>query len=82
MRIGALIASARPSGPTLNCDQAEVVGDVQSIILCVAGHDMKKILAHPRALFRRRRAGPKKALESLIVFLEPDSAPQQALRAA
>lgn len=59
-----------------------VVGDAQNVILCGAGHNMRKILAHLRALLRLLMGEPKRAIQALIVLLEADATPQQALSAA
>jgi hypothetical protein len=59
-----------------------VVGDAQNVILCGAGHNMRKILAHLRALLRLLMGEPRKAIQALITMLESEAAPQQALTAA
>ena len=58
------------------------VGDAQNVILCGAGHNMRKILAHLRALLRLLMGEPKKALEALIALLESGPLRRQALSAA
>jgi IS5 family transposase len=59
-----------------------VVGDAQNVILCGAGHNMRKILAHLRALLRLLMGEPRKAIQALIALLEAEANPQQALMAA
>ena len=59
-----------------------VVGDAQNVILCGAGHNMRKILAHLRAFLRLLMGEPRKAIEALIAMLEAEATPQQALMAA
>jgi IS5 family transposase len=59
-----------------------VVGDAQNVILCCAGHCMRKILAHLRALLRLLMGEPRKAIQAFIDLLEADTLPQQALKAA
>jgi IS5 family transposase len=59
-----------------------VVGDAQNVILCCAGHNMRKILAHLRALLRLPMGEPRKVIQALITLLEADATPQQALMAA
>ena len=59
-----------------------VVGDAQNVILCGAGHNMRKILAHLRALWRLLMGEPRKAIQALIALLESSSHRQQALKAA
>jgi IS5 family transposase len=59
-----------------------VVGDAQNVILCGAGHNMRKILAHLRALLRLLMGEPRKAIQNLIALLEAEATPQQALTAA
>ena len=59
-----------------------VVGDAQNVILCGAGHNMRKILAHLRALLRLLMGEPRKAILALVTLLEAEAAPQQALVAA
>ena len=59
-----------------------MLGDAQNVILCGAGHNMRKILAHLRALLRLLMGEPRKALEAIIAMLEPGAAPQQAAMAA
>jgi IS5 family transposase len=59
-----------------------VVGDAQNVILCGAGHNMRKILAHLRAFLGLLMGEPRKAIQSLFALIESGAAPQQALRAA
>ena len=59
-----------------------VVGDSQNVILCGAGHNMRKILAHLRALLRLLMGEPRKAIQALIDFIEAGATRQQALTAA
>ena len=59
-----------------------VVGDAQNVILCGAGHNMRKILAHLRVLLRLLMGEPGKAILALVTLLEAEAAPQQALVAA
>ncbi|HEX7552108.1 MAG TPA: hypothetical protein VF378_01030 [Geothrix sp.] len=59
-----------------------VVGDAQNVILCGAGHNMRKILAHLRGLLRLLMGEPRRALEALIALLEAEATPQQTLTAA
>jgi len=59
-----------------------VVGDAQNVILSGAGHNMRKILAHLRALLRLLIGESRKALEALIALLQAEAPPQQALTAA
>ena len=59
-----------------------VVGDAQNVILSGAGHNMRKILAHLRALLRLLMGEPRKAILALVTLLEAEAAPQQALVAA
>ncbi len=59
-----------------------VVGDSQNIILSGAGQNMRKILAHLRALLRLRIGELRRIVEAIIALLEADSIPQQALVAA
>jgi hypothetical protein len=51
-------------------------------ILCGAGHNMRKILAHLRALLRLLMGEPRKAIQALIAMLEAEGTPQKALSAA
>ena len=59
-----------------------VVGDAQNVILSGAGPNMRKILAHLRALLRLLMGEPRKAILALVTLLEAEAAPQQALVAA
>ena len=59
-----------------------VVGDAQNVILSGAGHNMRKILAHLRALLRLLMGEPRKAILALVTLLEAEAAPQQAFVAA
>ena len=59
-----------------------VLGDSQNVILCGAGHNMRKILAHLRALLRLLMGEPGKALKAIIALLERGEAPQEAITAA
>jgi len=59
-----------------------VVGVAQNVILSGAGYNMRKILAHLRALLRLLMGEPRKAILTLITLLEAEAAPQQALTAA
>jgi len=59
-----------------------VVGDVQNVILSGAGHNMRKILAHLRALLRILMGEPRKAIEALIALLQIEACPQLAFKAA
>jgi len=59
-----------------------VIGDAQNVILCGYGHNMRKILAHLRALLRLLMGEPRKAIQALIALLEAEANPQQALMAA
>jgi IS5 family transposase len=59
-----------------------VVGDAQNVILSGAGHNMRKILAHLRALLRLLMCEPRKAIEGLIALLQIEECPQQAIMAA
>ena len=59
-----------------------MVGNAQNVILCGAGHNMRKILAHLRALLRLLMGEPRKAIKTLIAFLESQSLPQPSLKAA
>jgi len=58
-----------------------VVGDAQNVILSGAGHNMRKILAHLRALLRLLIGESRKALEALIALLEAEAPPTPALPA-
>ena len=60
----------------------EVVGDAQNVILCGAGHNMRKILAHIGALLRLLMGEPRKVIQALIVLLEAEATPHQALSTA
>ena len=59
-----------------------VVGVAQNVILSGAGYNMRKILAHLRALLRLLMGEPRKAILALVTLLEAEAAPQQALVAA
>lgn len=59
-----------------------VVGDAQNVILSGAGHNMRKILAHLRALLRLLMGEPRKAIEGLIALLQIEACLQQAIMAA
>ena len=58
------------------------VGDAQSVILSGAGHNMRKILAHLRAILRLLMGEPRKTIEGLIALFEAEAGPQQAFMAA
>lgn len=59
-----------------------VLGDAQNVILCGAGHNMRKILAHLRALLRLLMGEPRKVLEVIIDLLESTTTFQVAIKAA
>lgn len=59
-----------------------VVGDAQNVILCGAGHNMRKILAHLRALLCLIMGESRQAIQALITLLESQRLPQPTLRAA
>jgi IS5 family transposase len=59
-----------------------VVGDALNVILSGAGHNMRKILAHLRALLRLLMREPWKVAQALIALLEAEATPRQALTAA
>jgi IS5 family transposase len=59
-----------------------VVGDAQNVILSGAGHNMRKILAHLRALLRLLMGEPRRVIQALIDRFESDSFPQPTLKAA
>ena len=59
-----------------------VVGVAQNVILSGAGYNMRKILAHLRALLRLLMGEPRKAIQALIAMLEAEATPQQALTVA
>lgn len=59
-----------------------VVGDAQNVILCGAGLNRRKILAHLRALLRILLGEARRAASAIIARLEADSNPQQTLMAA
>jgi len=50
-----------------------VVGDMQNVILSGAGHNMRKILAHLRALLHLLTGVARKAVSALIAFLGSNS---------
>ena len=52
-----------------------VLGDMQNIILCGAGHNIRKILAHLRVLLRLLTGEARKAISVLIAVLEPQASP-------
>ena len=56
-----------------------MVGDMQNVILSGAGHNMRKILAHLRALLRLLMGEPRKAIRALIALLEFQQLPQPTL---
>ena len=68
--------------PGPHSGELPVVGDALNVILCGAGHNMRKILAHLRALLRLIMGEPREAIQSLIARLEAKETPQQALSAA
>lgn len=53
-----------------------VVGDMQNVILSGAGHNIRKILAHLRALLRLLTGEARKFVSALISFLEPQAGPR------
>jgi len=59
-----------------------MLGDAQNVILSGAGHNMRKILAHLRALLRILMGVPRRAVQTLIAFLESLRPPQITLNAA
>ncbi|MFN7957255.1 MAG: hypothetical protein U0P46_02880 [Holophagaceae bacterium] len=51
------------------------VGDMQNVILSGAGHNIRKILAHLRALLRLLMGEARRAVSALIAALEPQANP-------
>lgn len=59
-----------------------MAGDDITALLCGGGHNIWKILAHPRALLRLALGEPRKAVEGHIVLLEAGGSPQKAFTIA
>jgi len=55
-----------------------MAGDAINTLLCGAGHNMRKILAHLRLLLHLLMGEPRNAIQALIALLEAEATPQQA----
>lgn len=52
------------------------LGDMQNVVLCGAGHNIRKILAHLRAFLCLLAGEARKAVSALNASLEPQAGPQ------